>query len=230
MSTAAITTNSQESTSRTDDFVELVVNPRNYLFLIPTIAAIAVGAIFIPHFGLGLAVGTADLVVSMIGFTLLDRSGILPRTEEKNSKYQQALRDALLEVSVFGPIAEEGVFRGIIQPLLTRTIQILLPAAAVAFFGTPLSIAVFISVVASSILFGAAHYMNPHKNAHIQAISATVGGLVYGFLSAQFGIGASMAAHIANNTLVSMIVALSPENNSMKTRRPIRVGSLPLPT
>ncbi len=221
---------SQESKSRTDNVVELEINPRKYLFLIPTIAAIAVGAIFIPYFGLGLAVGAGDLVLSVIGFTLLDRCGILPRKEEKNSKYRQALRDALLEVSVFAPLGEEGVFRGIMQPLVTRTIQILFPAAAVALVGTPLSVAVAVSIAATSVIFGALHYLNPHKNSYIQAISATVGGLVYGFLSAQFGIGASIAAHIANNTLVSMIVALSPERNSMKTRGQIRVGSLPLPT
>ncbi len=116
-------------------------------------------------------------------------------TAEKNSEYDRHVRKSLLAVSLFGPIAEEGIFRGLIQPLVTKSIQILVPAATAALFGTGLSVATVVSIVATSVFFGAAHYFNPHKNAHIQAVSAALGGLTLGLLSAQFGIGASIAAH-----------------------------------
>ena len=112
-------------------------------------------------------------------------------------------------------------FRGLVQPLLTKSVQVLIPAATVVFFGTGLSVATAVAIVATSVLFGAAHLSNPHKGAHIQAMSATVSGVVLGILAARFGIGASIASHIANNSLVSIFVAI-PQSLSNQERRRAR--------
>jgi len=220
MSISAVSQHSATTTSsfsKVNDSEGRVINLRNFLFLVPAISAIAIGSIFIPHFAFGLGVGAIKLVATIISHVILDRSGILPRVEEKNSKYSEAIRSALLSVSIFGPIVEEGVFRGFLQPVLTNAVQILIPAAAAALFGPTLSVAVIVSVVATSVLFGAAHLFNSHKNAHIQAISSTVAGLIYGFLTVQFGIGAAMAAHIANNTIASCFISLVPEHKKVNS-------------
>ena len=188
------------------------IQPRNFLFLIPTITGIVLGLLLIPNFGLGLAVGAADLAVTVVSVLFLTHAGIIEEDKEKNSKYGKHLRSSLLSASFFGPIVEEGIFRGYIQPIMTKAIQILAPAAAAALLGGGMSVAVIVGIVATAVLFGAAHLSNPHKRAHVQAISATVTGIVLGILSAQFGIGASIAAHIANNSILGTLLACTPLN------------------
>ena len=189
------------------------------------------GLLLLPNFGLGLIVGTGDLVCQIISLTLLKNVGVIQVDNEKNSDYRKHIQKSLLATSLFAPIAEEGLFRGFIQPLLTKSVQILVPAAAVAFFGAGLSVATAVSILATSIFFGAAHYMNPHKNAHIQAISCTIGGLVLGVLSAQFGIAAAFAAHIANNTILSSMIAFIPsDNDPVKVRKLRKFETANLPT
>jgi membrane protease YdiL (CAAX protease family) len=209
-----------------------IIQPHNFFFLIPTITGIALGILFLPNFGLGLTIGAVDFMITVISFGILSKAGIIKHIDEKNSEYQKHLRKSLLAVSFFGPIAEEGVFRGLIQPLVTKSIQILVPAATAAVFGTGLSVATVVSIVATSVLFGAAHYFNPHKNSHIQAVSATVSGFVMGILSAQFGIGASIAAHIANNSIMSFFTAflLPSEENKDSVRGQRKFDMKPLPT
>ncbi|MGC1878917.1 MAG: CPBP family intramembrane glutamic endopeptidase [Rhabdochlamydiaceae bacterium] len=192
-------------------------HPRSFLFLIPTITAIGWGILLFPNFGLGLAVGTADFVFSAISLVVLSKTKIIKPQTDKNNEYDKHLLRSLLHVSVFGPIAEEGIFRGLVQPLLTKSVQVLIPAATVIFFGTGLSVATAVAIVATSVLFGAAHLPNRHKNAHIQAMSATVSGVVMGILAARFGIGASIAAHIANNSLASLFIAI-PQSLSDQER------------
>ena len=202
---------SQVSSSEDSEPIEITIDSRSSLFFVPAITAVALGALFIPNFSLGLAAGAAKFVCSIIGCAALNHSGILPSVEETTSTYHQAIRSMLLDTSIFGPIEEEGVFRGIIQPLIAHSIQILVPAAAMAAFGPSLSVAVVVSIVATSVFFGAMHFFNPHKNALNQAIQATVSGLFLGFMSAQFGIGAAIAAHIANNTIIGSALALQSE-------------------
>lgn len=218
MSVASVSQTSV-STQLTSGNVELVFQPRNFLFLIPTISAIALGLIFFPHFGFGLAMGVADFVVTLAYTTLLAKTGILPLEEDNHSVFQKITRGNLFAGSVFIPIAEEGIFRGLLQPCCAQAIQILIPAAEAALFGPQLSIAVVASIVATSILFGAVHYSNPHKNAHIQALTTGIGSLALGFLSAQFGIAASIAAHMGFNTLISCVQALTPDPNRLVESR-----------
>ena len=42
---------------------------------------------------------------------------------------------------------------------------------------------------------------------------ASITGVVYGALAAQFGIGASIAAHIVNNTIISFLMALPSKDS-----------------
>ncbi len=212
------------------DTIECIIQPSNFLHLIPTITGIALGILFLPHFGLGLAFGAIELTVMLISLVFLRKAGILTSLPDNNSEYDKLLRKSLLQASLFGPIVEEGVFRGVIQPLVTKSIQILVPAAAAALFGTGPSVATAVSVVATSVLFGAFHYFNPHKNVHIQAVTSTVGGLMLGCISAQFGIGASFAAHISFNSILGLFIACRPldkDRDSVLGQRKFDAISLP---
>ena len=82
---------------------------------------------------------------------------ILWRSGFRRNRTKERLSKNLEESSFFTspslvPLLEEGIFRGIVQPLLTRAIQIIVPAAAAVAFG-PFSIAATVSIVASGIIF-----------------------------------------------------------------------------
>ena len=65
------------------------------------------------------------------------------------------------------------------------------------------------------IIFGLIHAFNDHKNAHIQAMCATVAGILFGITAAQFGLAASIAAHMVNNTMaVTFLKAYPPANRA----------------
>lgn len=207
MSISAATPNA--SASQTENQPSFSLDSR-LLFLIPTITGVALGALFIPHFALGIAVGTAICILKIASNVVIDTFREDSENEPK-SAYFKSLEENFFDTAVFGPIAEEGIFRGIVQPLLTRAILIIVPAAAGIAFG-PFTIATTVSVVVSGIFFGAVHYFNDHKDSDIQAVKASVSGIVLGFLSAQFGIGAAIAAHIVNNTIVSTLIAMRPRS------------------
>lgn len=191
--------------SSSEHKIVCVFEPRNFLFLIPTITGIAMGIIFVPNFGLGLAAGAGMLVATGLTMIVLSAAGLIERTKERRSEYSKFLAKNSLAVALFGPIQEEAIFRGGFQPLITHAIQMIVPAASAVLFG-PFSIATTVSIVATGVFFGALHYLNPHKGAFQQAVSASIGGIAFGALSAQFGIGAAVAAHIANNTIATTLL------------------------
>ena len=186
--------------------------PDRWLWIIPTITAIAIGVIFVPNFSIGLAVGAVDLIVVAVGTVLLEHAGIIDEAEEEeDSPYEENL----LYCALFAPVAEEAVFRGAIQPSLTGVVQALAPAAKASFLAAGLNVATTVSIVITSALFGAAHLLIDHKNARKQAISAGLGGIVNGVLAAKLGIGASIAEHIAFNSLWSVLSSIDSTDDSI---------------
>ncbi|MBS0621135.1 MAG: CPBP family intramembrane metalloprotease [Verrucomicrobia bacterium] len=164
-------------------------------FLIPTISVIALGSIFIPHFALGIAFGTALLFAEVTVILLLRCCFPLPAPERKNevSEYKQNIHRNPIQATLLGPFVEEVIFRSWILPAL-RAITGSAPFAAIG----------------SGILFGAAHLVNPHDGARFQAVASTVWGIAVGFFAISYGLPAAIAAHIANNTIAtSASVALS---------------------
>lgn len=77
-----------------------------------------------------------------------------------------------------------------------------------AFLGTGLSIATTVAIIASAAFFGLIHAFNDHKNSHLQAVVATIGGVILGVTAAQYGLAAAIAAHIVNNTLAIIVAKL----------------------
>jgi hypothetical protein len=189
--------------------------PGNWTYLVPTVGAVAIGAIYVPNFALGLAAGAA---VYGTGFAAAKIIAALDRTktglDTLCANHLCCLRKTV-RITLTRPLIIEGVLRGVIQPLVTRAIlwQAVLwqvPAAAATVMGTGLSVAVIISAIAIAATAGehayfkhrkCSHIRAEHKNFHIEVIFSTTRGIAYGLLAAQFGIGAAIAAHIANNTL-----------------------------
>ncbi len=163
--------------------------------LYPTVGVIALGILLVPNFGLGLVAGGLLIGVSHLEVKAIRAvKGMEP---SDNSAYLRELKSSPFSATVVAPALEECVFRGGIQTLITQSI---LPITAATMFG-PFSVASVIAILVTSLIFGAVHASNPHKNAHVQAVVTTIGGIAFGCLFAQYGLGASIAAHIMNNTI-----------------------------
>ncbi len=171
-------------------------------------AVLALGLAISPSIGLGIAIGIANLIIKIIIISNLDN--ILSRSENSNSKYSNLLALHPYYVSFGGPILEECFFRGLLQPLLLSLISHLAPSlASTIFLSSGVSIAAIIAISITAIGFGLIHLLNSHPNSDIQAITCTISGLIYGLISLQYGLAATVAAHITNNMIVTICVALN---------------------
>lgn len=184
-------------------------NAEKWYYLVPVIAAVALSSLYVPNVALGLAVGTALSVTVNVAMQALTALNVLE--SDNNSSYLEMVQLSPLLYSLVLPVGEELVFRGVLQPLMSRAIVWIAPAAAATFLGTPLSIATGVSIVATAAIFGLIHLFNEHENAPAQAVFSTLSGIALGVVAAQFGLGASIAAHIANNTLSVSLINLSED-------------------
>lgn len=192
---------------------------KDWSYLIPTISVLALGIISTANIPVGMVIGVVSFALGAAAAIATSLLGL--SEEDRDSEYEKMLSDNPLLATLAAPFLEEGFFRGFLQPLVMRSIVILVPAAAAAFLGTSFTIASTVSIVATAALFGIAHIFNDHKNSHIQAALATVGGVLYGITAAQFGLPAAIAAHIINNTLAMTMMKMSKQ----ETPRISQVGS-----
>ncbi|KQM27590.1 MULTISPECIES: CPBP family intramembrane glutamic endopeptidase [unclassified Sphingomonas] len=133
----------------------------------------------------GAAVGLCALLLA-IGYCAL--AGTLGRGG--GSPLSLALPLGLLVVLV-QVVAEEAMFRGVVQPLLVRSIG---GGAAV-----PLTALAFAALHA--VLGGAAPVM---------LVNMLLGGVLFGLLALHRGLGAAIGAHVAWNALEQLGVGLDP--------------------
>jgi hypothetical protein len=192
-----------ECRSILDDIKNKLCDPKRWLYLIPVVSAIAIGILCAPNFALGLAAGGA----LWVGITIINLGLNLLCKVKDGSKYNKEIVDHPLEVALLAPVIEELIFRGAMQPLFTRAIVWLAPTATAAFFGSGLGTATVVSIVATSVLFGLLHLGNKdvNENVHFQVVYAGILGIPLGILAVQFGLGASIAAHIAINTISTIL-------------------------
>ncbi len=195
-------------------------------FLIPTIGVVALGSLFIPNVGIGLALGFADFLISCT--LLVIATVVFKLKQDENSDHEKFIDKHSLYATLIGPILEEGIFRGVVQPLTARAILLIIPAAGAAVLGSSITIATAIAIATTAVAFGAIHALNKHKQAHIQAGIATVGGISLGLIAARFGLGASMAAHILNNTLAISIAKFA--KSTKETHPPAQTSQASMST
>jgi membrane protease YdiL (CAAX protease family) len=192
---------------------ENISDPKNWIYLVPTIGAVALCVFLAPATApIGIAIGVVIFSVSGLAALVLKVTHLLD--EDPDSEYQKTLLEHPILATLVAPILEEGFFRGLMQPLAARAILFIAPAAAALYLGTGLSIAVTISIVATAAIFGLAHCFNSHKNSHIQALTATCGGIALGLLTVQFGLAAAIAAHMVNNTIAMTLTKLLQDRTS----------------
>lgn len=141
--------------------------------------------------------GIVFLVISCIGrqkfFTLSEKSA--PSYDDMD------LSKMGLLVCVVGPILEEVIFRGIVQPVIKFTVKHL--AQVMVSEETARKIATITAIGLTAIFFGLLHFDN-HAHwllALPQVINATFGGIVYGIEKEYGTLAMPIAQHIANNTV-----------------------------
>lgn len=170
-------------------------------------------------FPIGLGLGKIHVITSVAILSL--ESGMLPheikkleKRIEKETHHKRLMKESDWKVCLEGPILEELIFRGLLQPIFVRTLGVS-PGIAV-----------------TAILFGTMHNLAPKENrlsffeswykkpemkivfdlesasGLMQASSAAIGGIFFGVLRQQYGLLASIGAHIGNNCAVNMILKL----------------------
>ena len=108
-------------------------------------------------------------------------------------------------ITIFAPIAEEILFRGILLQGIHLTQICWHYLGGSELTEEDLTSQQVFRVHLSAIIFGAAHLMNPHQNA-ISALTqftwSYFGGVAYGYLSEKYEtLSVSILAHGMNNTL-----------------------------
>lgn len=177
-------------------------------YLIPTIMTLAVGAFFLSNVGIGMALGVGSFVTVIVLKKILPKAWLFTENKENTpDNYAIYLNKSLsshLSSTLGAPLVEEILFRGIVQPFLAHSIILLFPTAAQAVFSPLLTTAMIISILATAILFGLAHFKNQTDYARCQVILSSITGCAYGILAAEFGLQAAIAAHIINNSIVEI--------------------------
>ncbi len=179
--------------------------------LIPVISVIAIGIICSPVFKIGAITGAVTLSITVLSLGLLVSLGLLKKTD--GGAYLEKIRKMpACATAVFIPILEEAIFRGGLQRGLTELgKQVLTHKVWQLPLGVYLSTASLVAIVATSVLFGAVHALNDHEGASQQAFITGFHGFVMGVLAANYGILASIGAHIINNTLAVTAIKSSSE-------------------
>lgn len=99
---------------------------------------------------------------------------------------------------IYAPFTEEWVFRVFLQQLLLQPIiEYVLPVLTVTLAGAELPLAVAVSIVATAILFGLVHL--PDDQPYLRVFTVSISGILYGYLAYQYGIAASIVAHMTHN-------------------------------
>ncbi len=136
-----------------------------------------------------------ELVFQYVLLSILDQLGINSGIDDEKRKYLHKLHPFHLCLS--GPIVEEVFYRGLLQNGLSLLTQV--PT---------------IGLLASSILFGYAHFHSHKKGNYGGALSAGTGGVVLGLMNQQFGIINSIYLHSLWNS-IGTIGSLRSTNKSV---------------
>lgn len=184
-------------------------SPADWSYLIPVMCVAGIGSACIPYFALGLAVGAVDFMVQIV-ISILFFSKESEEDREKTKEYSEMIQKNTLYATLWGPVIEEGLFRGVLQPGLMLAFILINPSLAVLpFLATGLSLAAAAAIACTSLIFGLLHLTSSKDNDDYRhAVMTTMGGVVLGVLAIQFGLLAAVAAHIIFNTLAVSLAML----------------------
>lgn len=173
---------------------------------VPTLVFTGIGATFIPNFGWGFALGVSNLFLQTV------MTGILSQfiSCSDNAETIKFIETFPTTSSLGAPIQEEFLFRGVMQPFAKLTFAYLFPSVAgISFLANDVSNAACFSIFCTSVCFGLAHLSNTKdRNNYIQVIMTTISGIVFGVIAEEYGLAASIAAHVAMNTVIVAVLKL----------------------
>ena len=116
----------------------------------------------------------------------------------------------VIEYAVWtGPLGEEILFRGLLQGAFNKVGSAIFKDKEVDVFSHKIKLAPLVSIVATSVLFGAVHAPNGPDSLG-QVISAGTGGLTLGLLRHRFGLISSLAAHSTQNACAMFVPPKPP--------------------
>ncbi len=170
-----------------------------YAQLALVVAGIALGALASSTFAIGVSCG---IVGSLLFYSVV---ALISHCARIRFIFISSEHNVFLRTCV-GPIIEEILFRGIIQPLAEMSFAYTLPAVTVELFGAPVTLAALVAIVATALIFGLAHLFNSHPRTGGQAIHTAVASLALGLLAVRVGLLASIAMHMVHNTANAIIV------------------------
>lgn len=163
------------------------------------LTCLALGIACLPGFTTGLLIGP---MISLITISLNMIMQLIAPLTERNSNYLRLIRENPLNAMIIAPVLEEGIFRGLLLPVMLDAITTLFPiTTTMMFWGTGITLAAAISIGVVAGLFGAIHVFNEHEGAYRQAFIATLSGIAFGILALEFGLYAAIGAHIMNNSI-----------------------------
>jgi hypothetical protein len=104
---------------------------------------------------------------------------------------------------------EELLFRGGMQPILTKILSLGLP-----FLGKKALLGIaapnLIATVAIGVLFGAAHYQDYTKGSLTAATSTALAGCLFGFTKERYGLLSAIVAHTTSNIFGTCVGEYAP--------------------
>ncbi len=108
------------------------------------------------------------------------------------------------DIVVKWPIAEELVFRAVLQPSLANGFLLFMPQlAAPALLGIPIANVVSTAVVGTG--FGIIHYFAYKSGGKEVALIGSITGSSYGMIKERFGLATSISAHIIHNFMTGWL-------------------------
>lgn len=176
----------------------------------------------------GLAVGTAAGFADFLFTTTSQKVCMLAgvkfeeEVDEGDIPPSERFDRCFADLVVKYPIAEEAIFRGVLQPVLAEGLIICIPKlAAPALLGIP--IANVVSAVAIGVGFGSLHYFNYKQGGKHVAVIGSISGSFYGMVKECFGLPGSIAAHITHNFMTAWLDKHYPEILESESERKQRL-------
>jgi hypothetical protein len=124
-------------------------------------------------------------------------------TTEACEQYERKIRSTPVFTVVLGPIEEEIIYRAIFQRSFNWCARQGLPDQEIDLFSLKVKLSSLVSIATASTVFGLAHLQN--GTGATQALVTTLSGACLGALYQEYGLSASIPAHITNNALAIFV-------------------------
>lgn len=156
-------------------------------------------------FALGIRIGFGIVFLNFLARILMKRP------PDSNKSLAHTITSKPVSVMLFGPLREEMRCRFIMLRILKYSSGLALPSiASEPIPHIHLSFTDIVAIIGSAIDFGLMHFNNSEtQDNYDQVVSCIISGLLYGILSLYFDPQVTIAAHIANNSLLMCFLFLS---------------------